>query len=182
MEFTLYKTKKMESFKLNASGALQVHPSPSSSKTDFDFLIGNGNIHNRKLASRLENCDEWLEFEATQEVRKILLGLGNIDFFRPGPGNPRFEGMTLRLFDDTNKLWSIYWADSLKGTMDPPVTGSFDKGIGHFFTRDVYKDIPVLVAFKWEANRDNPVWSQAFSADNGQTWEWNWYMHFSRID
>jgi hypothetical protein len=172
----------MDSFNLDATGNLKINPSASSSKNDFDFLIGKWRIENRKLASRLSNCDEWIEFEATQEVRKILLGLGNIDFFNPGPGNPPFEGMTLRLFDLNSKLWSIYWADSDKGVLDPPVLGSFDKNIGHFFTRDIYNGVPVLVAFKWEAHADSPVWSQAFSADNGETWEWNWYMHFFRID
>jgi hypothetical protein len=38
------------------------------------------------------------------------------------------------------------------------------------------------VQFRWDArNPENPIWSQAFSPDNGQTWEWNWQMTFHRI-
>jgi len=25
------------------------------------------------------------------------------------------------------------------------------------------------------------IWSQAFSTDNGETWEWNWCMYMSRM-
>jgi hypothetical protein len=35
---------------------------------------------------------------------------------------------------------------------------------------------PIIVMFRWDArNKDRPIWSQAFSRDNGKTWEWNWY-------
>jgi hypothetical protein len=37
------------------------------------------------------------------------------------------------------------------------------------------------VRFHWDKrNPEAPVWSAAFSVDEGQTWEWNWYAHFAR--
>jgi len=29
---------------------------------------------------------------------------------------------------------------------------------------------------------NNPIWRQGFSNDDGQTWEWNWYMYMSKVD
>jgi hypothetical protein len=55
--------------------------------------------------------------------------------------------------------------------------GSFREGVGRFYSLGQVKDRPIVVLYQWDA-RDNrrPVWSQAFSEDQGLTWEWNWYM------
>ncbi len=171
----------MNPIQFNAEGDLIITPSASSSQHDFDFMQGSWQVHNRKLISRLNNCTEWTEFPATQELCKILLGMGNRDtFITTFEGKP-FEGMTIRLFNPATRLWSIYWADSNRVTTDPPVAGSFHEGIGHFFTKDTYNGQEIIVRFKWDAtNPELPVWSEAFSADKGETWEWNWYMYFNR--
>jgi hypothetical protein len=163
------------------NGELDIVPSPASSKNDFDFFIGKWNIHNKKLKSRLNNCTEWIEFEATQEIYTILNGAGNIDKFKTIFDGKPFEGMSLRLFNPKTKLWSIYWADSIQVKLDPPVTGSFENNMGYFFTKDNFEGKPIIVVFRWDVtDKDNPVWSQAFSVDNGVTWEWNWYMYFTK--
>lgn len=172
----------MENFKLTAAGEINVPASPGSSNADFDFLKGKWTIHNRQLKSRLNNCTDWIEFEARQEMKKILLGHGNIDFFHTASDGKPFGGMTLRLFDPQTKLWSIYWADSERKTLDRPVKGSFENGVGSFYGTDIFGGKEILVKFKWDARHPaTPVWSQAFSIDKGQTWEWNWYMYFSPV-
>ncbi|SEW36930.1 hypothetical protein SAMN05428988_4576 [Chitinophaga sp. YR573] len=164
------------------SGELIISPSLTSSQNDFDFYIGRWKLKNKKLKERLNNCNEWIEFESTQECYKILNGLGNIDKFLAEFDGVPFEGMTVRLFNPNTKLWSIYWADSNQGKLDPPVVGSFDNNIGLFHTKDTFKGKEIIVVFKWDkTDPDNPIWSQAFSADNGETWEWNWYMYMSRM-
>ncbi|HUR98199.1 MAG TPA: hypothetical protein VMZ26_09070, partial [Pyrinomonadaceae bacterium] len=55
---------------------LRVTASRSSSKNDFDFLVGNWTIHNRKLRSRLTGSSEWVEFDASHEMHKVLAGTG----------------------------------------------------------------------------------------------------------
>ena len=172
----------MENFKINDNGELEVTASPTSSHTDFDFYVGNWKIKNRKLKERLNNCNEWIEFEAAQKMYTVLNGIGNIDnFYATFDGQP-FEGMSIRLFSPKTKLWSIYWADSNEGILDPPVLGSIENNVGHFFTKDTFNGKSILVAFRWDAtDNDNPIWSQAFSEDNGKTWEWNWYMYATRI-
>ncbi len=163
-------------------GELIILATPSSSKHDFDFFEGKWQLHNKKLLSRLSNCTEWIEFDSTQEMHKVLNGIGNIDNFLATFDGQPFEGMTVRLFDTKTKLWSIYWADSNSGKLDPPVVGSFENNVGHFFTKDIHKGKKVILVFRWDArDKENPVWSQALSGDNGSTWEWNWYMYMSKI-
>jgi len=161
---------------------LEIVASKTSSPEDFDFLVGKWRVHNRKLNKRLADCKEWTEFEARGECRKILNGFGNTDSFKTEFDGKPFEGMTLRLFNPNAKLWSIYWADSNVVVLDVPQIGSFENRIGEFYARDVFEEKPVIVKFKWDAtDAENPVWSQAFSADEGKTWEWNWFMNFSRL-
>ena len=161
---------------------LIITSTPTSSKQDFDFFEGKFKLRNRKLKSILNHCDDWIEFESTQEMYKILHGLGNIDNFIAVRDGQPFEGMTVRLFDPETRLWSMYWADSNRGKFDPPVVGSFENVIGYFFTKDIFDGKPIVVVFRWDVrDKNNPVWSQAFSDDNGKTWEWNWYMYMTKI-
>jgi len=172
----------MEPLKFNSSGELEILPSPGSSKHDFDFFIGKWTNKNRKLKSRLSGCTEWIEFYANHEDYAVLNGLGNMDHFKTVLNDKPFEGLTVRLFNPATKLWSLYWADSNVGVLDVPQLGSFEKTIGFFYAKDIFQGKEIIVVFKWDkTDPDNPSWSQAFSADNGKTWEWNWYMHMSRI-
>lgn len=167
---------------MDENGDLIVVASPTSSKHDFDFFEGEWNLHNKKLKTRLNGCTEWVAFPSTQKMYKILNGNGNIDNFLASFDGEPFEGMSLRLFNPNTKIWSIYWADTNKGELDPPVKGSFEKDIAHFFTKDIFEGKPILVVFRWDVrDKENPVWSQAFSDDNGLTWEWNWFMFMSKV-
>jgi hypothetical protein len=160
---------------------LEIHPSAGSSERDFDFLHGAWTLHNRKLRTRLTGCDEWTEFTSRNECRPLLQGFANQDRFTATVNDAPFEALTLRLFDPEARLWSIYWADSNVVVMDTPQVGSFDGPIGIFLARDVWHGTPVTVQFKWDkTDPEHPRWSQAFSTDEGETWEWNWHMMFSR--
>jgi hypothetical protein len=160
--------------RFDGAGALAIQASATSSEHDFDFLIGDWKLRNRKLKSRLTHSDEWTAFESTVEMHQILGGMGNIDKYAELVSGKSYEGVALRLFNARTKLWSIYWADSNSGALDPPVVGSFANNVGHFFARDKYKGQNVIVVFRWDVrNPQRPIWSQAFSADEGKTWEWN---------
>ena len=171
----------MKQVHFNADGCLHILPAESSSARDFDFFIGQWKVKNRKLKSRLDNCREWEEFEASDEDHMILDGLGNTNTFRTNQEGKNFEGITLRLFNPVTGLWSLYWADSNNGVLDVPVVGSFNGDIGQFFCRDFFRGKTIIVQFHWDKSRiDHPVWSQAFSEDGGKNWEWNLYMEFER--
>src|SRR5882672_2624595 len=131
----------------NGSGDLEIAAAGSSSQKDFDFLIGKWKVHNRKLKNRLSGCSEWTEFEAHVECRKILNGFGNIDSFQTTVDRRPFEGMSLRLFNPTTRLWSIYWANSEAAVLEVPQVGSFENKIGRFFARDTYEEKEIIVQF-----------------------------------
>jgi hypothetical protein len=167
---------------IDNNGDLAITASTTSSKNDFDFFVGKWQLRNKKLKSRLTGCTEWVEFESTQEMRKLLNGIGNIDNFLAEFDGEPFEGMSLRLFNPKTRLWSIYWSDSVTGVLDPPVVGSFENNIGYFFTKDIFNGKDIIMVFRWDTrDKEHPVWSQAYSEDKGETWEWNWYMFMSRI-
>jgi hypothetical protein len=148
---------------------------------DFDFLQGRWRINHKKLEERLVGCQIWYEFETPAANQLILGGLGNIDHCRIESGE-FYEGASLRLFDKRSRIWRIYWMDTNGATLFPPVEGSFSDTIGLFRGHDQHKGIPVLVEFRWDkTNPEAPTWQQSFSADNGNTWEVNWYMYFSRV-
>lgn len=173
---------KIPIINFDSNGDLIIVASSNSSKNDFDFYAGKWRLRNKKLKTRLNNCSEWVEFESTQEMYKVLQGIGNIDNYLATFDSLPFEGMSIRLFNPKTRLWSIYWADSHEGVLQPAVVGSFENNVGHFFTKDTFNDQKIIVMFRWDVqNKEKPIWSQAFSADNGKTWEWNWYMYFERF-
>jgi hypothetical protein len=164
----------------DSNGELKITASATSSLSDFDSLVGKWKMHNRRLNKRLENCNDWTEFESSDENSKILNGTADMDTYftteMPGLDGKPFEGVTLRLFNPKTRLWSIYWVASDVGVLDPPVLGSFENNVGHFFTKDTLSGKPIIMMFRWDVrDKEHPVWSQAFSPDNGKTWEWNWF-------
>jgi hypothetical protein len=162
----------MEPLLFDAAGNLNIVASKNSAQTDFDFYIGKWKIHNRKLKTRLNHCTDWLEFEAMDETRSLLNGLGNMNEYRTQFDGVPLAGMTLRLFNPKTKLWSLYWADGKAGVLDIPVVGSFDGNIGKFYAKDVCEGKNIIVLFHWDkTNPEVPIWSQAFSTDQGKTWD-----------
>lgn len=162
-------------------GDLIIKASATSSQHDFDFLIGKWRLKHRKLKSRLTHSNDWEEFETVVEDFSILEGAGNMDIGHAIIDGKPWEGRTIRLFDPKTKLWRLHWISSSVGVMDPPVVGSFENGIGHFFTKDVYNGRKIIMLFRWDArDKEHAIWSQAFSPDNGKTWEWNWVNYKER--
>lgn len=156
-------------------GELEISASATSSSHDFDYLEGTWKLKNKRLKSRLSGCTEWTPvFETKVVMTKILNGIGNIDNFYDTSNGKKYEGVAVRLFNPKTKLWSIYWSDSNTGAFDPPMVGSFENNIGHFFCKDTFNGRQIIVVFRWDVRSPSfPVWSQAFSPDNGKTWEWN---------
>ncbi len=160
-----------------------IQPSATSSQNDFDFLVGKWKVLNRKLKVRLNHGNEWDEFESVLHMRKALNGMGNVENYYASFDGIPFEGLAVRLFNSETRLWTIYWMDTNGMRMDQhPVTGSFEKRVGKFYAHDTFDGKEILVIYQWDAtNPKQPIWSQAFSIDNGKTWEWNWEMRLSAI-
>jgi hypothetical protein len=91
--------------------------------------------------------------------------------------------MSLRLYNPRTRQWSIYWASNRIDGLEPPVVGSFENGVGVFEGRQELDGRPILVRFTWSSiTRSSARWEQAFSPDDGKTWETNWIMTMTRID
>lgn len=181
---TIDKTIPVPEIKFDNKGELIITASKASSKQDFDFLSGKWKMYHKKLKERLSNNNEWVDLESIDiNYGPMLDGIGNTDLYAATFDGEYFEGYTLRLFEPKTKLWSLYWVASNSGVLDPPVVGSFDNDIGHFFCKDTFKNDEVIVVFRWDfRDKEHPIWSQAFSPDKGKTWEWNWINVSYRVD
>lgn len=149
---------------------------------DFDFEFGRWVVRHRRLKERLVGSDDWEDFDGTSEARPILGGNGNVEdnvlHFPTGS----YRAAAIRSFDTTLNKWAIWWLDS-RGphTLDVPVIGQFENGVGAFYAEDTFGGRPIRVRFLWlDTHTDCPRWEQAFSVDDGKTWETNWVMAFSR--
>ena len=147
----------------------------------FDFLHGRWQVVHRKLRERLVGNTEWFEFPGTLTVAPILGGLGNFDQNVLSDPKGTYEASSLRLFNPHQKQWSIWWFDARLPGLDPPVVGGFQGKKGTFYSRDVFKDRPIRVRTTYEPlTPQRAQWTQAFSPDDGLTWEVNWIMDFNR--
>jgi hypothetical protein len=153
-----------------------------ATKHDFDFLHGAWTIHNRYLKERLKGSSDWIEFEARSDVQPLLNGFGQLDRYGADRDGSPVEGITLRLFNPATGEWSLHWADTVRaGILLPPMVGRFTGDIGEFFGAETVDGKSVLCRIHWMRTADgSPRWEQAFSQDNGTTWETNWIMTFTR--
>ena len=156
---------------------LQIDP---DAPKDFDFIIGKWIVKHKRLNSRLSNCDEWTEFEGLSETMKILGGFGNLEDNLLHFPDGSFHAVAMRSYCIKSETWRIWWLDGRNPThLDTPVIGKFIADTGLFFSDDVLDNQPIKVRFTWTAvSGKNPCWDQAFSRDDGATWETNWKMEF----
>jgi hypothetical protein len=147
---------------------------------DFDFEFGDWNVFHR-----VKRADgKWYEFDGTANTRPILGGLGNVEdnvFQRP---EGKTSGVALRTYDPATAQWAIWWVDGRAphGTLDPPVKGRFENGVGTFYSDGEINGRPVRTRFTWsQITRTSARWEQAFSYDAGKTWDTNWVMEFRRV-
>lgn len=151
---------------------------------DFDFIIGDWRVQHRRLNSRLTGCTEWTEFAGTSTTRKILGGMGNLEdnVLRFPEGD--VHAAAVRSWSAAAKTWAIWWLDQRNPhQLDVPVLGSFSDQVGLFYADDNLDGAAIKVRFTWNANPGGkPTWAQAFSSDEGTSWETNWTMEFSRVE
>jgi hypothetical protein len=146
----------------------------------FDFFVGAWTSTQRRLREVLVGSDDWYEFRGVTRCWSVFDGAGNIDEVTfPTLG---WGGVTLRLYDTSRDEWSLYWARSRTGFAMPPVVGRFgDDGRGVFTSEEIYEGKPITVRYVWsEITATTCRWEQAFSTDQGDTWETNWIADFTR--
>ena len=154
-------------------------PGKSAGAQDFDFEFGNWRVRHRLKRP----SGEWVEFEGTSSDRALNDGSANVEentFHRPTGDT---QGIALRTFDRKTGLWAIWWVDSRDphGALDPPVKGRFVDGVGTFYSDGVVNGKTQRTRFIWShITSASARWEQAFSLDEGKTWDTNWVMEFKR--
>jgi hypothetical protein len=164
-----------------ASGIAPPVVEPGPAVHDFDFQTGTWRTHHRRLTERLAGS-EWVDFEGTTTAWPILGGAGNVeDNLLELPTGP-YRAVALRTYDPATDRWSIWWLDGRSPSqLDPPVVGGFEDGVGTFIGSDTFEGRPILVRLRWfDITEQTARWDQAFSDDDGATWEVNWTMAFER--
>jgi len=175
------------------SGALALAPNASAAtpsgdpaldahRQDFAWLVGRWNVQHRRLKERLLDNHEWEEFTGTSELWLTMNGLGTVDDNVLNLPSGQYRAVGVRAFNTQTRQWLIWWLDSRNPTtLDPPVAGSFENGVGTFVGPDTLRGQAIIVRYQWsEITANTARWQQAFSPDNGATWEVNWIMHFTR--
>jgi len=152
---------------------------------DFDFLVGSWKIHLKRRLRPLTGSNEWVEFDGTVVCRKIWTGGGEVEEFNVNSPekNSFIQGLAVRLYNPKTRQWTIYWANSKNGAMDPESqVGQFKDGHGEFYGKDSVDGKAVYVRWVWSNTTSAaPHFEQAYSEDGGRTWEVNWITEQTRV-
>lgn len=151
---------------------------------DFDFFAGTWSTHSRKLRERCAGSHDWEQFDGTIRNYKLMNGQANVDDTEFDTPEGIYRGVAPRAYDPQRGLWAIWWIDGRNplGPVDPPVRGRFVHGVGIFYADDTLRGKPIKVRFVWShITATTAHWEQAFSCDDGKTWEVNWSQVLHKI-
>jgi hypothetical protein len=156
-------------------GLLAAPPAPADGARDFDFAFGSWTTRLARLQRPLTGSQEWVEYSGTTVVREVWGGRAQlVELDVAGPAG-RIEGLSLRLYDPGTRRWSLHYANARGGGMFPPAIGGFADGTGTFRSDETLDGRPIQVRFVVRrVTADEYRYEQAFSADEGRTWEVNW--------
>lgn len=111
------------SLPLVLSGLAGAAPAPErlEGNGDFDGLVGDWTMHNRRLRKILAGSKEWYEFTSTSSTRAIFGGRGQVDEYEADlpEGKGHISGLTVRMFEPAAKKWRLYWANANRGILTP---------------------------------------------------------------
>jgi hypothetical protein len=149
---------------------------------DFDFEIGTWKTRLRRLQRPLSGSTNWLEYEGTTVVSKVLDGRANLVELKVNGPAGRIEGLSLRLYEPQARQWSLNFANISDGKLTTPSIGAFKNGRGEFYNQDTYNGRAIFVRFVITKIADDQYrFEQSFSTDGGQTWEVNWIAIDTRV-
>ena len=155
---------------------------PPDGRHDFDFEIGVWKTHIARLAHPLRGSRQWLTYDGTSVVRKVWGGKANLVELEVTGAGGRIEGLSLRLYNPATRQWSLNYAGSGDGVLGVPTVGAFQDGRGVFYDRETIGGRQILVRNVWtHLGTRQGRFEQAFSADDGKSWEVNWIATDTRL-
>lgn len=171
---------------LLTAGGLGMTPPAAAAASgvhDFDFFLGNWRVHHRRLRKRLVGSRDWDEFEGSSRCQSMLGGVVNINESASQRGGKTYNGLGIRAYDAAKEQWADWYLDGGQPTsIEAAGTGRFAKGVGTFLSDETYEGKAVKVrGIFTPVTADTCQWEQAFSTDEGRTWETNWIMRYTRV-
>ena len=152
-------------------------------QSDFDAHFGSWETRLRRLKNPLSGSTTWIEYKGTTIVKSIFNGRANVVELDVKGEEGSIEGVSLRLYNPETKKWSLNFASMRDGTLTVPAIGAFQNGVGEFFNEDTFNGKKILVRFVIiKTSKDSLHFEQAFSDDNGKSWETNWIADDTRIN
>lgn len=99
-----------------------------------------------------------------------------------GPAG-HFEDLGLFLYNPQARQWSLNFANSKTGVIGiPPTIGEFRNGRGEFYDQETFNGRAILARIVWsDITADSHRFEQAFSDDDGKTWETNVVATLTRV-
>lgn len=148
----------------------------------FDSHIGTWHTMLKRLKDPLTSSSTWLAYEGTTTVRAVLHGRANLAELEVEGEAGRIDGISLRLYDPRTEQWTLNYANLANGTLTTPSIGRFEGTRGEFYSDEVIGGRDVRVRFVIEPQGSDVIrFEQAFSIDNGRTWEVNWIATDTRV-
>jgi len=148
-------------------------PPPCSSEEyrQLDFWVGNWNA-------------AWTDAEGNEQTGSnvITRELGDCmieESFDGNPGVP-FVGRSISMYEQRRGYWKQVWMDSAGGFLD--FSGGPDEGGFHFTLERPTEEVPYMRMIFRNIADDNFDWRWQSSSDEGETWDDQWVIHYTRAE
>jgi len=155
---------------------------PGDVSHEFDFELGKWKVETRRLVHPLAHSSEWTTRSGHMEVAPLWGGRANLVHLQTEAASERVEMAALRLYNPKARQWNIYFATPKAGMLGPPLVGEFKAGRGEFYDQEDFNGRTIWVRFTVASTSPTTAQSeQAFSDDQGKTWETNQITRYTRI-
>jgi len=166
----------------NSSTAGVTHAMPREGQHDFDFDFGAWKTHSSRLLHPLTGSTTWADMDGITVVKKVWDGRANLAEYKADGSAGHIELLSLRVYNPKAHQWSLSFATPNVGTLSIPSVGEFKNGRGEFYDQEEINGKYILVRFSiWGIIPDTAQSEQAFSDDDGKTWEVNWINKYTRM-
>jgi hypothetical protein len=149
---------------------------------EFDFEMGKWKTQTRRLLHPLTGSNEWSARTGITEISPVWGGKANLVHLYADSPQGHVEMLALRLYNPRARQWSIHFATPQDADLGIPLIGEFKNGRGVFFDQEEFNGRIIWVRFTvFSVSPDVAQSEQAFSDDQGKTWETNQISRYTRI-